>query len=324
MPPLRLARGDSVQEDIFQMVARQSRTPSQLNRQLRSQIAGLRATKSRLVELLEEHGPRVVKGAMQVHDVEVPLTGGTLSPNAAAELIEVFGEVYKNLFGTGSGFREGGIEITGFQLRASGLTWTSWGISSSVLIEDTRVDLEKLEGRLKRLEDRESIRELVARYGQVVDDRDIAGIEALFTPDAIFRSRRGEMHAVGLAAVMDNFRGRFEAMTASNHFVHDHIITFDNDDEARGFVTSHAEVVREGVPLLVAMRYDDRYRRIRDRWKFVAREVSFFYYVPASRYAELLPTRERVYGYGEPVAADWPEGTPTYARYENNKAQTTD
>ena len=65
MPPLRLARGDSVQEDIFQMVVRQSRTPSQLNLQLRSQIAGLRATKSRLVELLEEHGPRVVKGAMR-------------------------------------------------------------------------------------------------------------------------------------------------------------------------------------------------------------------------------------------------------------------
>ncbi len=65
MPPLRLARGDVVQQDVFQMVVRQSRTPAQLNLQLRSQIAGLRATKSRLVELLEEHGPRVVKGAMR-------------------------------------------------------------------------------------------------------------------------------------------------------------------------------------------------------------------------------------------------------------------
>jgi N-methylhydantoinase B len=65
MPPLRLARRDRVQQDIFDMVVRQSRTPAQLNLQLRSQIAGLRATKSRLVELLDEYGPLVVKGAMR-------------------------------------------------------------------------------------------------------------------------------------------------------------------------------------------------------------------------------------------------------------------
>jgi N-methylhydantoinase B len=65
MPPLRLARRDRVQQDIFDMVVRQSRTPAQLNLQLRSQIAGLRATRARLVELLEEHGPLVVKGAMR-------------------------------------------------------------------------------------------------------------------------------------------------------------------------------------------------------------------------------------------------------------------
>ena len=65
MPPLRLARGDKVQKDIFDMVVRQSRTPAQLNLQLRSQIAGLRATKARLVEMLDEYGPLVVKGAMR-------------------------------------------------------------------------------------------------------------------------------------------------------------------------------------------------------------------------------------------------------------------
>ncbi len=65
LPPLRLARGDQVQQDIFDMVVRQSRTPAQLNLQLRSQIAGLRATKARLLEVLKEHGARVVKGAMR-------------------------------------------------------------------------------------------------------------------------------------------------------------------------------------------------------------------------------------------------------------------
>jgi len=175
---------------------------------------------------------------------------------------------------------------------------------------------EELGKRLQRLEDREAIRDLVACYGQVVDDRDLEGVQALFTEDAVFRTRGGEMNAMGLAAVMDNFRGRFQAMTASGHFVHDHIISFQSDSAAQGFVTSHAELVRDGQSFIVAMRYHDQYRRVEDKWQFSERVVSFFYYLPTHRYPELLPRRERVYGYGEPVAADWPEGTDTYQSYE--------
>jgi ketosteroid isomerase-like protein len=176
--------------------------------------------------------------------------------------------------------------------------------------------LEEFGKRLRRLEDREAIRELVARYGQVVDDRDLDGVQALFTDDAVFRTQGGEMNASGLPAVMDNFRGRFRAMTASGHFVHDHIISFQSESAAEGFVTSHAELVRDGESFIVAMRYRDQYRRVEDTWKFSERVVSFFYYLPADRYPELLPHRARVYGYGDPVEADWPEGTETYRDYE--------
>jgi ketosteroid isomerase-like protein len=181
--------------------------------------------------------------------------------------------------------------------------------------------LEEIGKRLQRLEDREAIKELVARYGQVVDDRDLESVQALFTEDAVFRTQGGEMNATGLSAVMDNFRGRFLAMTASGHFVHDHIITFEDDVSARGFVTSHAELVRDGRSYLVAMRYYDQYRRVGERWQFSERVVSFFYYLPTERYPELLPDRSRVYGYGEPVAADWPEGTDTYQAYEDSLAR---
>ncbi len=63
-----------------------------------------------------------MKYAMQVHDVEVPVKGGRLQAADTEALIKQFGETYEALFGKGSGFREGGIEITGFQVRASGLT----------------------------------------------------------------------------------------------------------------------------------------------------------------------------------------------------------
>ena len=62
-----------------------------------------------------------MKYAMQVHDVEVPVKGGTFTDADAAALIDDFGAIYEELFGKGSGHREGGVEITGFQLRASGL-----------------------------------------------------------------------------------------------------------------------------------------------------------------------------------------------------------
>jgi len=65
MPPMKLVEGGLVRQDIFDMIVRQSRTPENLTLQLRSQIAGLRATKSRMIEILEEHGARVTKGTMR-------------------------------------------------------------------------------------------------------------------------------------------------------------------------------------------------------------------------------------------------------------------
>jgi N-methylhydantoinase A len=63
-----------------------------------------------------------MKYAMQVHDVEVPIDPADLARTDPNELILRFGEIYENLFGAGSGFREGGVEITGLQLRARGET----------------------------------------------------------------------------------------------------------------------------------------------------------------------------------------------------------
>ena len=65
IPPIKLVENREVRQDIFDMVVRQSRTPANLTLQLRSQIAGLRATETRVLELLEEHGAGVIKGAMR-------------------------------------------------------------------------------------------------------------------------------------------------------------------------------------------------------------------------------------------------------------------
>ncbi len=63
-----------------------------------------------------------MKYAMQVYDVEVAVQAGTLTDADVETIDRDFGVVYEELFGKGSGYREGGVQITGFHVHASGLT----------------------------------------------------------------------------------------------------------------------------------------------------------------------------------------------------------
>jgi ketosteroid isomerase-like protein len=176
-----------------------------------------------------------------------------------------------------------------------------------------------LEDRIRRLEDRNEIEELIARYGLVMDDRDMAGMPDLFTPDAVVRSQDGVMNATGTAALVEMFKGRFTVLGPSNHFTHDKIIRFDDadPDRAGGLVLSHAEMNRKGVPMVTAIRYADQYRRHDGRWKFSERVLSFFYYVPTAEYLDAFGPglAKRMRAYDKPTPADWPEGLATWKSY---------
>jgi ketosteroid isomerase-like protein len=177
-------------------------------------------------------------------------------------------------------------------------------------------ELAALTQRIRALEDRAELRELVARYGIAVDDRDIDSLTALFTPDASFRSEDGVMSAQGRDAVIEQFRGRFAALKATNHIAHDQILEpGPGPDAASGLVSSHAEVCRNGRVLIAALRYRDRYRRHDGRWRFAERVLSFLYYLPVEEYAEGLAGRLRMRAYGDQRPADYPESLPTWRRY---------
>lgn len=179
-------------------------------------------------------------------------------------------------------------------------------------------ELAALTRRIRALEDRAELRELVARYGIAVDDRDIDALSALFTPDASFRSVDGVMSALGRDAVIEQFRGRFAALKATNHIAHDQILEpGPGPDAASGLVSSHAEVCRDGRVLIAALRYRDRYRRHEGRWRFAERALSFLYYLPVEEYAEGLAGRLRMRAYGDQRPADYPESLPTWRRYHH-------
>ena len=176
-----------------------------------------------------------------------------------------------------------------------------------------------MEARLRRLEDRSELRELVARYAVAIDDRDIGIIADLFTADGAFRSRDGVMNAQGREAVVTQFRGRFAALRISNHFSHDHILAFGpHPDEATGLVTAHAEVWRNGRALIAALRYQDTYRREAHRWRIRDRLLSFLYYLPVEEYAQGLGERLRMRAYGDQRPADFPETLDSWQLYHGH------
>lgn len=176
-----------------------------------------------------------------------------------------------------------------------------------------------LESRLRRLEDRTEISELIARYGLVMDDRDMAAMPGLFTADVVITSGDGNMNTTGRDAVIEMYRRRITALGPSNHFSHDRIVTFDDasPDVAYGLVLSHAEMNLRGAAMLAAIRYSDTYRREDGRWRFAARALAFLYFLRADEFADGLGAgvegRVRVYGDRRP--ADWPELLATWKEF---------
>lgn len=156
---------------------------------------------------------------------------------------------------------------------------------------------QELERRLRRVEDRFAIQDLAVRYCHLVDEADVDGVTSLFTVDATFRTASGQSKGSGSDGIETHFAGRFEVLGPTNHFVHGHVVDFDDtdDDLATGTVYSHAEVSHDGTGRLAALRYHDVYRRTADGWKFADRLQAFMYYTDVAEYEKALAH-----------PADWP------------------
>ncbi|MBS1676586.1 MAG: nuclear transport factor 2 family protein [Actinobacteria bacterium] len=183
---------------------------------------------------------------------------------------------------------------------------------------DPGATLAAMEKRLRALEDREAIRELVCRYNAVMDNREIDNAPDLFTADAEVSSHDGALSSVGRDAVVEMYQDRWRVLGPSLHWGHDHRIFIDpaDPDRATGQVGLHAEMSRFGVAAMSAIRYDDEYLREADgRWRFKSRRLSFFYFMDPREFAAVMESDLRVRSGEEAVAAGFPETLDSWRDY---------
>jgi 3-phenylpropionate/cinnamic acid dioxygenase small subunit len=125
------------------------------------------------------------------------------------------------------------------------------------------------------LEDKDAIRELLARYCFLLDGYRLNEFAALFTADGEWISRNGT--AKGPADIEQLLRGLVPEPTPGRrrkHFTANIVVDLAGDSAV---VTSNFLVVRDsetGPAIAVAGTYDDTVVRTSDGWKFKSRRLS--------------------------------------------------
>lgn len=161
--------------------------------------------------------------------------------------------------------------------------------------------------RVRRLEDRFEILELVNTYALAVDDRDWDAVEQMYAEEAVFDAVVGRHE--GRQAVVAYYRERTAGFGATFHIPHNLSLTFQTEDRATGIVAAHAELAIDGVTFLIALRYHDTYVREEGRWRFLERDVKQLYAAPAADLPTVLAADDRKRWPGTDRApADWGAG----------------
>ncbi len=121
-----------------------------------------------------------------------------------------------------------------------------------------------LSSRIERLESIEEIKQLVAKYSLSLDMRDLDAHVNLFAEDIqVSREKQGRAHLKRW--LDDTLRLQF---TGTSHQTGNHIIEFNDDDNAHGVVYSKNEHETGDEWVIMQMIYWDNYQRIDGRWYF--------------------------------------------------------
>lgn len=166
--------------------------------------------------------------------------------------------------------------------------------------------MASIEDRIRRLEDRAEIHDLVIRYFVASDDDDYQTLADTFAPDGSF-SASGFGTSNGRDAVVEGIRASRGFMGATVHTPHYVLLTIEDKDHASGIVGAHLELAMGEDTLFGAVRYADRYARIDGCWRFTSREMRVVHVAPWTDVGSSLTSELRVRWPGLPPSpSDFP------------------
>jgi hypothetical protein len=135
-----------------------------------------------------------------------------------------------------------------------------------------------LELRVARLEARQALADLVARYCMVLDAGDLEGVGRMFTSEAVLQTPGSSVS--GRRDIVAFYADRMSRFEFTYHYPHSHVVSLLGDDSAEGIVCAHAEHAVEGRCVVAAIDYRDLYALEDAQWRFARRTLSMKYYLP--------------------------------------------
>jgi len=170
--------------------------------------------------------------------------------------------------------------------------------------------MSDIERRIRRLEDRAELNDLVVRYFLASDDDDYESYLKIFAPDMEFLISNTSC-GVGREAVMAFLKGEREKMGSTIHTPHYALLTFESEDRATGLVGAHLELARAGSTLFGAVRYKDEYVRQGGRWQIRRKNMLVVHVAPWEKVATSMTSERPVIWPGlDPLPSDFPRKKP--------------
>jgi hypothetical protein len=163
-------------------------------------------------------------------------------------------------------------------------------------VADTGIASASLQERLRELEDRVELGDLVQRYNLAMDDQDWDVLLELFSSDCTLGPRVGRDEVVGLLREIREGHGR------TRHLAHGQVLTFTGPDTCEGVVPASSELDMEGTSYRVANRYLDTYVREGGAWRIQRRRTLFHYVLPLAELHHSYISDEPVRWPGRPPA----------------------
>lgn len=137
-----------------------------------------------------------------------------------------------------------------------------------------------LEERVRRLEDIEEIRRLRNMYHYFMNERLPDRFREIYTDDAVLKFDE-HMEIEGIDAIVTAL-GNVPDRTLIKQFIHSHQIDVDKD-EASAFAYLDARYGQDGQSLIVAARYDEKYRRTPQGWRICRTDIDVIFSVPVQK-----------------------------------------